>query len=137
MFEQKSDKGEPVPQLPEAASIPAPVTNRMEEIMRRLRLIEERYSGIRKKSQLVEQNMLKDSRDIYQEIKALNDRISELKGEISELNERFAKFSEEIKGSVSRAEFNVLSKYMDFWEPINFLTREQAEKIIEEVNKKQ
>src|SRR3989344_7209497 len=94
--------------------IPVAITKEVDEIMRRLRQLEERYSGLRKKSQLIEQNMLKDAKDIFEEINVIHQTVSELKGEMSEISEKLSKLSEEIKGSASKADFNVVSKYLDF-----------------------
>ena len=45
----------PISKKEEAAMVmPKPVSNQFEEIMRRLRLLEERYSGLRKKTQFTE-----------------------------------------------------------------------------------
>lgn len=133
---QEKSKKHPKPvKKPTEPQIPESVTRHLDEIMRRLRLLEERYSGLRKKTQFTEQNMLKDAKELNQEISTLHETISELKNEISELAEKLEKISEEINTSVSKPEFNVLSRYVDFWQPMNFLTRKEAEKIIAEFKK--
>jgi predicted nucleic acid-binding Zn-ribbon protein len=119
-----------------AAVVPEGVTNDFHEIMRRLRLIEERYSGLRKKTQFTEQTMLKDVKDLSIDIRDLGEAMSELRNEISELTEKMAKLTEEIKNAVEKSEFNVLVKYMDYWEPMNFLTKKDAEKMISELRGK-
>ena len=106
------------------------VSGHVEDIMRRLRLLEERYSNLRKKSQFTEQNMLKDAKDMFEEINLLNSTITDLKGEVKDLYEKLQKLSVEVDSCVSKTEFNVISKYMDFWQPLNFLTREEAEKLL-------
>lgn len=121
----------PAAAFDEKSLLPSSVSNEMDEVMRRIRLLEDRYSSIRKKTQFTEQNMLKDSKDIYEELSVLRTTISEIKNEVSELNEKMIKLSEEVASSVSISDFNVLAKYVEYWQPLNFLTREQAEKIIE------
>jgi predicted nucleic acid-binding Zn-ribbon protein len=116
-------------------TIPSQVTNQLEEIMRRLRLLEERYSGVRKRIQLTEQNMLKDSKDLFEEFSVLSETVSELKTELSDLNEKLLKLTEEVKESAKKTEVNVLAKYLDFWQPMNFLTKKDAEKLLNEYKK--
>lgn len=110
--------------------MPQPVSNQFEEIMRRLRLLEERYSGLRKKTQFTEQNMLKDAKDLFIEIKTLNETISELKNEMVFLNEKIVKLESEIESSVNKSDLNALSKYIELWQPMEFLTRKQAEDLL-------
>jgi len=132
--QEKNIQQQPKPDQ-EKMSIPPDIIKEMDEIMRRIRLLEERYSGIRKKSQFTEQNMLKDTKDIFEEINLLNSSLSDIKGEVSEINEKIQKLSEEMHESVKKTEFNVLAKYLDFWQPLNFLTREEAKKLINEQKK--
>jgi len=108
----------------------SPEITKLDEVLRRLRLLEERYSSLRKKAQFTEHNMLKDAKEISTEIKTLSSTISELKNEISDLNEKMTKLSTEVSQGVSKAEFNVLAKYLDFWQPMDFLTRKEAEEML-------
>ena len=112
------------------AAAPTSIAKQIDEIMRRIRLLEERYSGIRKKSQFVEQSMLKDVKDLFEEFKAINETVTELKLQMAELTEKLAKLNEEVKASVSKAELNTVAKYLEFWQPLDFLTRKQAEEML-------
>jgi len=76
--------------------------------------------------------MLKDTKDIFEEINAMHVTITELKSEMEELSEKLEKLTDEVKGSVKKPDFNVLAKYIDFWQPLNFLTKEEAEKLLNE-----
>ena len=125
----------PSKQSKQQPQVPDNVVKQLEEITRRLRLLEERYSGLRKKTQFTEQNMLKDAKDLFEEISSLQETISELKNEMSELIEKLGKLSEEVNNAVSKTEFNVLAKYIDYWQPMNFLTRKEAEELISELKK--
>ena len=112
--------------------ISSPVTKQMDELMRRLRLLEERYSGLRKKTQFTEQNMLKDAKELFAEIKILHETLSELKSDLLELNEKLIKLRQEVKSSVKKTDFNVLAKYIDYWQPLNYVTKEEVEKLLNE-----
>ncbi|MEM4397328.1 MAG: hypothetical protein QW757_01735 [Candidatus Woesearchaeota archaeon] len=116
--------------------IPKEITTNIEELMRRLRLLEERFSNLRKKSEFLEQTVLKDTKELFDETKLLDSNLSELKSEISEVNEKMAKLIEEINQTVKKDEFNVLVKYLEFWQPLDYLTKEDAKKIIDEFKEK-
>ncbi|NTV22893.1 MAG: hypothetical protein HGA85_00770 [Nanoarchaeota archaeon] len=130
---KQETKPEPKPQEKQ----PAPgFSKQLDDVMRRLRLLEDRYSSIRKKSQFIEQNLLKDTKDVFEEIRVLHTDLSDLRLQFSELSEKMGKLNEEVAGSVSKTELDVVAKYLDFWQPLNFITREEAVKMIEEYKRK-
>mgnify|MGYP001575446560 FL=1 len=100
--------------------------------MRSIRLLEERYSQVRKKSQFTEENMLNDTKEIFNDINVLNETIAELKKSIAEIGDKLFKLGEEVSQGVSKAELNVISKYLDFWQPLDFVTRQEVEKMLRE-----
>jgi len=112
--------------------VPVVVSSQIDEVMRRVRMLEERYTGLRKKTQFTEQSMLKDAKDLFEDMHVLNDTVSELKNEISDINQKMNKLSDEISNSIDKSEFQVLAKYIDFWQPMDFLTRKQAKEMIED-----
>jgi hypothetical protein len=123
----------PAPVQPEKKpQIPAEVTGELDEIMRRLKLLEERYTSVRKKSQFSEQSMLKETKEVYEDINLVNSTLKDIKGQVSDLNEKLIKLTEEVDNCVSKSDFNVISKYLEFWQPLNFLTKEEAEKMLSE-----
>jgi chromosome segregation ATPase len=135
---QQAQKAMPEPPKPqEKAPSPAlqQITRDIDEILRQLKLLEERYSSVRKKSQFTEQNMLKDTKDVTEEINAIRSTITDVKGDISEISEKLEKLTDEVNSAVKKTDFNVLVKYLDFWQPLEFMTKNEAQKLLEEKKK--
>ena len=140
MADKKQDKKQetkqasppPAQKKDPVSPIPAEISIKMDEIMRRIRLLEERYSQVRKKSQFTEENMLNDTKEIFNDINVLNETIAELKTSIAEIGDKLFKLGEEVSQGVSKAELNVISKYLDFWQPLDFVTRQEVEKMLRE-----
>ncbi|MBN2422394.1 hypothetical protein JXB41_04140 [Candidatus Woesearchaeota archaeon] len=107
------------------------------EIMRRLRILEERYSNLRKKNQLTDQNMLEDTKKLSDTIKVIQSTINELKKEVLEVNSKIKMLSEEVSQSVEKRDFKLLSKYLDFWQPLDFIRKGEAKLIIEDILKEE
>ncbi|MBN1501936.1 hypothetical protein JW930_00190 [Candidatus Woesearchaeota archaeon] len=129
MTEQKS----PQRQQPKTApDINIKLSREINEIMRRLRILEERYTNLRKKNQLTDQNMLDTSKKIMEELKISQSTITELKRELQDMNSKITVLAEEIQSCVPKRDFDMVSRYLDFWEPMNFLSREESEKIVQE-----
>jgi len=103
------------------------------DIMRRLRILEERYSNLRKKNQLTDQNMIDDAKRMNDEIRVMQHTISELKKDVQEVNSKIKLLTEEMGQSVTKSEMNLLAKYLEFWEPMEFIRKEEAQKIIQDV----
>ncbi len=101
------------------------------EVSSSLRILEDRYSNLRKKTQLTDQTLLEMQRQFFKEKRLLSDEIVEIKMKLSELAEELAVMSSELKNAVKQNDFKVLDKYLDMWEPMQFVTRKEAEEIIE------
>jgi hypothetical protein len=99
---------------------------------RRLRILEERYTNLRKKSQVTDQNMLASNKKMLTEIHATLATVDELKKELHDLNEKFKIMVREIKECAKKQEVQVLQKYISFWEPLNFVTRDMVERMVQE-----
>ncbi|MBD3203293.1 hypothetical protein GF327_03300 [Candidatus Woesearchaeota archaeon] len=141
MFDKKQKKKTP-PEFHKNSTFPKLQTNldpaskklagNINEIMRRLRILEERYSNLRKKNQLTDQNMLDDSKTISDEIRVLQSIVTDLKKEIQDVNIKISTLNQEISQAALKRDFNRLSRYIDYWQPMDFVNKNEVKKIIED-----
>lgn len=101
----------------------------------RLKMLEERHSTLQRKVQLIDQNMLQNNKDLKADIQALNSEITEIRSELSNLTDSINRIVREIQRYAKKEDVDVLKKYLEFWEPVNFTTVEQVEKIVGEAVK--
>ena len=116
------------------------VNSLMEQIntvSRRLRVLEERYSNLDKRLQVSDQNMLSSHRSINTELKATVAEVNELKKELSSIRETLKLVIQELKGCSKKEDVKVLEKYINLWEPVKFVTRNQVEDIVREMLRKE
>ena len=111
----------------------ADLTEEIRNISRRLKVSEERYTNLRTKVELTEQNMLSRDKQISTEIKTTNVDVHELKKELAEIKERMLMLIKELQTCAKREEVKVLEKYINLWEPVNFVTRNEVEDIIKDI----
>lgn len=104
----------------------------LNNISRRLRVIEERYVGVRKKTQVTDQNMLENNKKMMTEMKASQQELDEFRKELDDMKEKFKIMISEIKECAKREDVQVLNKYINMWEPINFVTRNEMMKLIQD-----
>lgn len=100
---------------------------------RRLRILEEQYTNTRRKMQVTDQNMLSYHKKSMTDVKALNLEINELRHLLDDMNNNILLIIKELKLCAKKEEVNVLQKYINMWEPVNFVTRNEIEKILEEL----
>jgi len=107
------------------------IMNQVRDISRRLRIIEERYSNLRKNIQVNEQNMLTDQRKVNADLKAVTSEITEMKRAFMEIKEEMRLMVAEVREAVKKEELKVLEKYVNLWEPLNFVTHAEVGKLID------
>lgn len=108
------------------------LNNELASLSRRIRMLEERYYNIRKKTQLTDQNMIEDNRKVNSQLKHFTGIVTELKRKIADIEEKLKIFDAELNNTPKKNELTVIKKYLDFWEPIKFMTEKEATKLIED-----
>ena len=109
------------------------ISNEVANLSRSVRTLEERTTNLIRKSQIEEQNMLSSNKKFSGDIKSINDALHEIKKQIAEVNDHMHQVVEELKRGAKKEEVRVLQKYIEMWEPVNFVTRNEVEKIIREI----
>ncbi len=107
--------------------------SRILELTRRSRTLEERYLTLERRGQVMEENTLERNRKLSSEIRLIIEDINELKKSFSELAEKLHYMTAELQEFARRDEVQVIKKYLDYWEPMRFVTPEQVERIIADV----
>ena len=96
------------------------------ETARRTRTLEARYSTLERRNQVVEENMIEHHRKISSEIRLINEDLSEIKKQIEQLNDRISAITAELSQSARKEEMLTLKKYVDYWQPLNFVTQNKV-----------
>ncbi len=109
------------------------VYDELNSLSARMRMTEERYANIRKKSQLIEQNMLTGHKNSTLEIRAMTADLNELKREISDIQGKMKLMINEMQTFAKKDDVRTLEKYVNLWEPLKFITAAEAERIINSI----
>ncbi len=121
------------PKPPPAAAMPTDVQEKLKLIAARLRISEERYTELRKKLLLIERNMLIHHKKLLAETKTLNNETAELRHGIHQVEDRILTIIKELKLTARKEDIDVMSKYIEIWDPTRFVTRESVEKIVQDI----
>ncbi|MBN2142407.1 hypothetical protein JW711_03685 [Candidatus Woesearchaeota archaeon] len=97
-----------------------------------LRILEERFVLMRNKSQVSEGGMIELERGLSKDLKMINDDILDLKHELKDIMDKLMLINNEMKNLTKKEEFKVIERYLDMWQPMEFLTRKEFDRLIEE-----
>lgn len=109
------------------------LTSQLGELGRKIRILEDRYSNVRRKTQVTDQNMLQIQKNLNHEIKVIDDQILELQKLINKLDEKLKQILRELKNFADLDELKVLRRYVDFWKPVGFVTKSEAERLVRDI----
>lgn len=108
-------------------------TARVNEVASRLAVLEERVANLRKNSRIGEKSLISYDQDTKSSLKALHERLTGLARKVSEVHEKINVMSAEFSTIAKKHELQVLERYLDLWQPLSFMTREEAKLLIKEV----
>ncbi len=119
-----------------SAQSTSPAMDKIQEVERRIRVLEERYRNMESRAKVTDQNMLNSHRKINKEIKSAHMEIQEVKKDLKDVRENLSLVINELKNAAKTDDVKTLEKYLDLWKPVEFVTRSQVKKIVEEMNEK-
>jgi hypothetical protein len=98
----------------------------------RIRVSEERYSDLRRKLQLIEQNMLAHQKKVIGDFKNVQADVLEMKRSLRLIEDRVITAIKELQMTARKEDVDVLKRYVEMWDPLRFVSQEQVEKLIDE-----
>ena len=117
---------------PAAAGNVQELVGEVNNIARSLKSIEDKLNNLRNKTQLIDQNLLSANKKFSDEIKISEADVMEIKREVEDMREKMKLVVRELKLCAKYDEVKVLEKYIEMWSPINFVTRDEVERIVQD-----
>ncbi|HLC65693.1 MAG TPA: hypothetical protein VJI46_06240 [Candidatus Nanoarchaeia archaeon] len=108
------------------------VSNQVRDLSGRIRTMEDVLANIRKKIQLTDSNLISRSKQIEEEIKATYADIKEIKAELNDLRDKAAMMFRELRLRATSDDVKVLQRYLEMWDPVKFVTKNDVDAIVDE-----
>ena len=121
--------GKPQQQAPDISGI----TTDMSSLSRRLKLLEEGFTNLRRFFQVTEENIISKNKHYSAEIKTISSDILEIRKEMQEIKDKLMLVIRELQTTARKEEVKVLEKYINLWNPIKFVTQNEIDQIINEI----
>ncbi len=95
-------------------------------VVERQKDLESSLDLLNDKIEMLDHNSVKSFKDISIEIKSIKEDLKEIKFELNSMKEFSKKISKQLKLVASKDEVKKLEKYIDLWNPMDFMTREEV-----------
>jgi len=112
----------------QAAPMPGTV-----DVAARLKILEERYANLSRREQLSEQNTMHFQKDLRGDIRAVQQRLLETRRHASEIREKLEMLQGQVAKTADKHELRVLEAYLNMIRPMQFVTRTEAKKLMEDL----
>jgi hypothetical protein len=109
------------------------VTSQINNVATRLKIMEDRYNNLRRKIQVLEDNMLRDQKKTDTEVKATNAVVNETNQTIHQLKDNIKLIINELKLCAKNEDVDVLKRYIDLWEPLQYVTHNEFDHRVREI----
>lgn len=100
---------------------------------RKLKILEERYSNLNKKAEIIEKNMLNSSQDMKTEIKLIEEDISEIKHNMVKLTENINLAMKEFQLSAKKNDLQLIKSYLEYWQPLKLATEDFIKNTVRDI----
>jgi len=109
------------------------MSNIVNSLNRRLRVREERHSQIQRKTEVIEDNMINNHKEVSEGIKKINSDIKEMKRDFEDIKENMRRLIKEVGSRAKKEDVDVIQKYLDLWNPTNFVTNRELDKAVKRI----
>ena len=96
----------------------------------RIRILESRYGIMRDRIFLINQNMIQEYRKLNKEMKLIDSEIKSVKQDLNEIKGILRNVVNEMQNFARKENVKVLEKYINFWNPLNFVTEKEVVEIM-------
>ena len=106
------------------------ITYVISDLNNRVRNLENRHDLFGERLLVVNQNMIEEYKDLTKDIQLLNEEMKELKKDMFQMRDIIGNLVKEMGAFAKKDQVKVLEKYIDLWNPLGFVTRDELEKIM-------
>ena len=93
--------------------------------------LESKVNNLLRELDILKNDYIKKNTILRQEVKALNGEMLEVKREQVKTLEKMDMMIQELKNTAGIEELQTLKKYIDFWNPLHFVTQRDLDRAIE------
>lgn len=93
--------------------------------------LESKLNNLLREVDVLKNDFISRANKLNKDFKTLSDDLIEARHEQEKMNQKMALIINELKQTAGAEEVVILKKYVEFWNPLNFVTQRDLEKAIE------
>jgi len=102
----------------------------LNDLNARIRVLEEKYTLFGERLLIVNRNMIDEYKKIIRNVKNTETEIKEIKKDIFNMKEILKDLTKEMSLFAKKDSLKVLEKYINLWNPMNFVTEKEVIELI-------
>ena len=103
----------------------------LNELNTRVRILEGKYNLTRERMFVINQNMMDHYKKLNSGIRTIEEDMTEIKQTLEVLKDTIRDVVKELRLLARKDDLKVLEKYINLWSPLNIVTKEEVEEILE------
>jgi methyl-accepting chemotaxis protein len=111
------------------------ISNLLNSINRRVRVLEERNNNLQRKTEVIEDNMINNRKDISEKIKKISEDVKQIKRDFEEVKESMNLLAKELQSKARKEDVDFVKKYIELWNPTDFVTNNELDKAVKRILK--
>ena len=96
-----------------------------------VRGLEGKINNLTREVDVLKNDFIKRANDLNKEFKTLSEDLMELRHQQEKMDQKMVLIIKELKQTAGAEEVMTLKKYVEFWNPLNFVTQRDLEKAVE------
>lgn len=122
---------------PEMMQFESKAGEQLVDVSSRLKLIEQRVDNLRSHLELTDNSLVEKHKSVISEMRDIEDSTRSLRADIDMLKDLTERLAKRMEALASREEVKVLQRYVEMWQPLQFVTRAEVKTLVQNALKEQ
>jgi len=118
---------------PSVAGMNPDTVSQINSLSRRVRMMEEAVMNVRRKIEIQEEDSLKADKSNSTNVQTLFSEIDDFKHQLKSFKDDMVKIIRELQGTAKKEDLSSVQKYVELWQPINFVTQKEVASIVDHI----
>jgi DNA repair exonuclease SbcCD ATPase subunit len=120
---------------PELEALEKKVSETVLNIAARVKLLEQKTDNLRGHLELIDGSLIEKHKSVISEIRDVEDGMRSLRADIDNLKDMTERIAKRMEALASKEEVKVLERYVELWQPLQFVTRAEVKTMVQSILK--
>jgi hypothetical protein len=122
---------------PELEALEKSVSSTVLDIATRVKLLEQRVDNLRSHLEMVDGSLIEKHKSVISELRDAEDGMRSLRADTDSLKDLIERVAKRMEALASKEEVKVLERYVELWQPLQFVTKAEVKTAVQSILKEQ